>query len=254
MLLSSCTNLLYHPDRFLWGDPRAHGFDFNEYYVRSFDGTRLLFWDIKSTEANPENLVLMYHGNAQNMSAHVFNILWMSKFKTDIVTFDYRGYGLSEGTPYPRGVAEDGLKALQVAYDKCKAGKYKNFIIYTQSLGGFIAMRALEEFPFKDEVRLLVLDSTFKNPQEVARSKVGPIGFIISGEYSPKKDLSMVTMPALVIHSKVDPVVKYRFGEEIFQLIPSKNKKMWSIENGFHGDIFFVENGKYRQEFLNILK
>jgi alpha-beta hydrolase superfamily lysophospholipase len=238
----------------LWGDPRAHGIDFNEYYVRSFDGTRLLFWDVKSQDPNPENLVLMYHGNAQNMSSHIFNILWLCKNKTDIVTFDYRGYGLSEGTPYPRGIVEDGLKALQVAYDKYKAGKYKRFIVYTQSLGGMVALRALEEFQFKNDIRLLVLDSTFKNAQEVARNKVGPLGFIISGEFSPEKNLSMVTMPALVIHSKIDPVVNYKFGEEIFNLIPTKNKKFWGIENGFHGDIFFVDNGKYRQEFLDLIK
>jgi alpha-beta hydrolase superfamily lysophospholipase len=253
-LLSSCTSLIYQPDRYLWGDPRSNGVEFKEYIVRSFDGTRLLFWDLLSKDKDPENLVLMFHGNAQNMSAHMFNLLWLSKYKTDVITFDYRGYGLSEGTPYPKGVTEDGLKALQVAYDKFKAGKYKRFIIYTQSLGGYIALRALEEVPWINEVNLLVLDSTFRDPQEVARSKVGFMGYLVSSEYTAHANLLHITMPTLVIHAKNDPVVNYKFGKAIYEAIPSKSKQFWEIENGFHSDIFFVENGKYRNEFLKLLK
>jgi fermentation-respiration switch protein FrsA (DUF1100 family) len=253
-IISSCTNLLYYPDRVLWGDPRAHGIEFNEFYVRSFDGTRLLFWDTKSVDPNPENLVLMFHGNAQNLSAHIFNLLWLTKEKSDVMIFDYRGYGLSEGTPYPRGIVEDGLKALQVAYEKYKHGKYKNFIIYTQSLGGDVALRALEEVSFRDEIRLLVLDSTFKNAQEVARRKVGFLGFLISGEYSAKADLKHVTMPTLVIHNTIDPVVPFKSGEELFNQIPSLKKTFWKVDEGTHGDIFFIKNGYYRQEFLKLLR
>lgn len=253
-LLSSCTSLIYQPDRYLWGDPRSNGINFHEYVVRSFDGTRLLFWDILSSDKEPENLVLMFHGNAQNMSAHMFNLLWMTKYKTDVIVFDYRGYGLSEGTPYPRGVVEDGLKAIQVAYDKFKAKKYKRFIIYTQSLGGAIALRSLEEFKFNQEVNLLVLDSTFLNPQDVARNKVGFLGYLVSSEYTANKNLAHIAMPTLVIHAKDDPVINVKFGEELYNQIPAKEKKFWLIDHGFHGDIFFVENGKYRQDFLNLLK
>lgn len=253
-IFTACTNMIYYPDRFLWGDPRAHGIEFNEFYVKSYDGTRLLFWDLKSANKNPENLVLMFHGNAQNMSSHIFNLMWLTKEGFDVMAFDYRGYGLSEGTPYPRGVVEDGLMALNTAFTKFKAGKYKRFIIYTQSLGGNVALRALEEFQFNKDINLLVLDSTFRNPQDVARSKVGPFGYLVSGEFVAKKELSHITMPVLVIHNETDPVVNIKFGEELYQSIPTTQKSFWKLKSGVHGDAFFVENGKYRQEFLKLLK
>lgn len=252
LISSSCSNLIYYPDRYLWGDPRAHGVDFHEFYSRSFDGTRLLFWELKAPESTHENFVVMFHGNAQNMSAHIFNLLWLAKTNADILTFDYRGYGLSEGMPYPKGIVEDGLKALQIAYTKFKAGKYKHFIIYGQSLGGMVALRALQETTFNSEINLLVLDSTFRDPQQVAKSKVGPFGYLISGEYAAQKNLAHITMPTLIIHNEQDPVVNIKFGDELYNTIPAKDKTYWKINTGLHGDIFFVDNGKYRKEFLEL--
>ena len=254
LLVSGCTNLLYHPDRYLHGDPRADGIEFKEFFVPSFDGTKLLAWDIKSKTENPENLVLMFHGNAENLSSHFYNLAWLTDYKTDILIFDYRGYGLSQGTPSPKGVVEDGLRFLQIAYDKFHAGKYKRFIIYTQSLGGAIALRALEEVSWRDEISLLVLDSTFRSPQDVAWSKVKLFGWLISSEYTADKKLSHLTMPLLVIHSPHDPIIPIEFGLELFNNAPSKNKIFWRVEEGGHGDVFFVKKGEYRKAFVDLLK
>jgi fermentation-respiration switch protein FrsA (DUF1100 family) len=120
-------------------------------------------------------------------------------------------------------------------------------------LGGDVALRSLEEFNFRNEINLLVLDSTFRNPQEVARFLVGPLGFLMTGEYVANNDLVHITMPVLIIHNEKDPVINIRFGEELYQKIPSKNKVFWKLKSGHHGDVFFIENGKYRQEFVKLL-
>lgn len=253
LLLSSCTNLLYFPDKMLWGDPKVQNIEYKEYYKLSLDGTRLYFWDLESLDPNPENLVLMFHGNAQNLSAHVFNISWMTKFKTDILIFDYRGYGLSDGTPHPKGLATDGLAALNIAWEKFKTKKYKRFIVYTQSLGGDVALKALEDFENRSKINLLVLDSTFRNPQEVARNKVGVIGLLMSGESVANEKLTHIIMPTLVIHNRFDPVVPFIFGKDLFERIPATKKYFWELNEGRHGDVFFIKNGEYRREFLNLL-
>ena len=250
----SCTSLIYQPDHYLYSDPHAFGINFEEYYVDSFDGTKLLAWELKSKTPNPENLVLMFHGNAQNLSSHIFNLAWMIDQKSDVLIFDYRGYGLSSGTPYPKGVVEDGIKFLQLAYDKYKAGKYKHFIVYTQSLGGAIAMRALEEISWKNEISLLVLDSTFRSPHDIANDKThGLLGWLISSEYTANNRLADLTMPLLVVHSPYDPVVPYKFGQDIYAKAPSTQKTFWSIENGGHGDVFFVDKGIYREKFISFI-
>lgn len=252
--LVGCTSLIYQPDRFLHADPHAYGINFKEFYVRSYDGTRLLAWDLKSKTPNPENLVLMFHGNAQNLSAHAFHLAWMVEKKTDVLIFDYRGYGLSEGTPYPKGVAEDGLRFLQLAYDKYKEGHYKRLIIYAQSLGGAVAMRALEEVAWRNEISLLVLDSTFRSPQDIASDKThGLFWWLISSEYTADKRLTHLTMPLLVIHEDHDPVINFKFGQDIFDKAPSPNKTFWKLEGYNHGDVFFTKRGLYRERFITFI-
>jgi fermentation-respiration switch protein FrsA (DUF1100 family) len=252
--LQGCTNLLYWPDKILWGDPHMQNISYHEFFVPSFDGTKLLFWDVKTTEKEADNLVLVFHGNGQNLSAHIYNFLWLTKFKTDIVIFDYRGYGLSNGTPSPVGMVEDGLKALQMAHTKFRAGHYKKFIVFGQSLGGNILLSSLKEFEARNDISLLVLDSTFRNAQDVARYRFGPLGFLISGEMAADKKLAHITMPTLVIHSRYDKLVPFHFGEELFNQIPATKKEFWKLDRGLHADAFFVEEGKYRQLFLNYLQ
>lgn len=254
---TGCTNLLYYPDRYLHADPHAYGINFKEYYVRSYDGTRLLAWELQSKTRPAENLVLMFHGNAENLSSHVFNLAWMVNKKTDVLIFDYRGYGLSEGTAYPRGLVEDGLRFLQLAYDKYKEGGYKKFIIYTQSIGGSVAMRALEEVPWRNEISLLVLDSTFRSAQDVAHSKLGGLfWWVISSEYTADRKLSHLTMPILSIHATNDPVVPFKYGKDLFDKIPSTQKTFWQLDepDAYHGNVFFISKGEYRDRFLKLLK
>lgn len=254
---AGCTNLIYQPDHYLHGNPQAFGIELENYYAESGDGTKLHAWTLKSSTPNPENLILMFHGNAQNLSSHVFNLAWMTEKKTDVMIFDYRGYGLSKGTPYPRGVMEDGLKFLELAHERFKTGGYKRFIIYAQSLGGTIAMRALEEIPWRNDISLLVLDSTFISPMEVAAQKThGLLWWLISSEYTANPKLTHLTMPLLVIHATRDPVISFKFGLEIFKQAPSTKKVFWQLDepDAIHGNVFFVNKGAYREKFLNLLQ
>ena len=85
-------------------------------------------------------------------------------------------------------------------------------------------MRALEEVAWKDEVSLLVLDSTFRSPQEVAKAKTKIFWWLMSGGQTADKKLSHLTMPVLVIHAVRDPIVPFQFGQELYDTIPSKKK------------------------------
>ena len=56
----------------------------------------------------------------------------------NLLTFDYRGYGLSEGKPDIEGVLKDGLDFTDAIMKYNKVDK-RNLIIHGQSLGGAVA-------------------------------------------------------------------------------------------------------------------
>lgn len=254
IFLTGCTSLIYYPDKYMHGHPDHFDTKFDAFFIDSLDKTKLSMWKLHSKK-EAKNLVAYFHGNAENITSHFANLVWMSEFNSDVFIFDYRGYGLSEGEPSPKGLSEDGLAFLNYAYNEYKNGKYEKFIIYTQSLGGSVALKSLEDFEDRGDVSLLVLDSTFRSPQEVARDKTfWPLSLIIPDSYTASPKLSHITMPVLSIHSKKDPVINYKLGEKLYlDLKDAKSKKMWTLEEEGHGNVFFLEKYAYRKTFIDFI-
>jgi len=252
-LCSSCTNLIYQPDHKLHYNPNFFDLKVDPFAIKSLDGTKLSAWKLYSKHES-KNLILFFHGNAQNLTSHFVNLQWLTQYDSDVIIFDYRGYGFSDGSPNPKGVSEDGLAFLNYAYEDYKKWGYQKFVIYTQSLGGAIALKSLEDFKHRDEIDLLVLDSTFLSPRDVAREKTNHLlSLLISNDYTAKPELSHITMPVISIHSKGDPVINYDLGVKLADAVPSSKKEFWSLDVDGHGDVFFIENKKYRDRLLKVL-
>ncbi len=256
LLLTGCSSIIYQPDNYLYALPSRFNVKFEAFSLPSIDGTKLSAWRMLSKKPNPKNLLLYFHGNAQNLTSHFANSVWMMEHDYEVIIFDYRGYGISEGKPEPKGVSEDGLAFLNYTYDHFKKGNFQRFIVYGQSLGGAIALKSLEDFKHRDEISLLVLDSTFLSPREVAREKTfWPLSLIVTNAYTADPKLTHLTMPVLSIHSTEDFVIAYKLGQELYKKITTApTKDFWTFNNRGHGDVFFVENKKYQQEFLKYIQ
>jgi len=223
----------------------------------SLDGTMLSFWHLYSAiekMASNKTLILFFHGNAQNLTAHSAYFYWLLKnHPVDVISFDYRGYGLSEGMPYPQGMFSDGLAALDYAYKVYRENKYKKIMVYAQSLGGYLALRSLKDFKERDALNGLILESTFKDPQKVAIQKASILGYLISGEGVHDLELTFLKMPLLVMHDRRDPVVPFSFGAALFKEIPAVKKSLIETNQGTHVATMFIDSEKNRALFLQFL-
>ena len=267
-LFLSCTHFFYHPDSHLYFDPKVVGYHYKDVYFKSSDGTKLHGWYFKNQTKEAKGTVIQFHGNAQNISAHSPGLVWMIKNGYNLFTFDYRGFGLSEGDPHPKGVHQDALAALKLAYQTHK-GSLKGqgkFIVIGQSLGGAISARALRDFSHKEDVDLLVLDSTFASYQDVAfralkRRAVSlilsPFAYlVVSDAYSPEEHFEKLGIRTLVIHSKKDSVVDFKNGEDVYALLnkSEKNKTdFWVTEDPLHINFFSIVNKENQRRFLFFL-
>jgi len=216
----------------------------------------------KAQPKEKKGLIIFFHGNAQNLTSHWLNLGWILREGYDVFIFDYRGYGLSKGSANQQGLNKDSLAALDWAHKRAKS--YPKFIVYGQSLGGVVSLRALQDFPHRADINLLVLDSTFTSYQGIAFDKLlhagilipfSPLAYVlVSDEYAATDFVSKIKIPTLVIHGDKDPVVPYKFGEEIFEKLTSKKKWWWSIKDGSHTDVFYPHHEKYRMRFLELLQ
>ena len=258
ILLSSCSNIFLQPDRNQHYAPEYLGLKYKNIYFESLDQAILHSWFFPQKKR--KGLVVLFHGNAQNLSSHFLSASWMVREGYDVWVWDYRGYGLSQGKATTEGVYKDSLAALSFAHKLFKKRSYEKLILIGQSLGGNILMRALEDSKEKLPVDFLVLDSTFPRYRSMARSKASDIWFlwplqplawsIMSEKYSASDSIEKIKIPTLVIHSKKDPIVPYKFGKEIFDRLQTKDKWMWSIEKPGH--ISTLGNPKLRKDKLLI--
>ena len=64
------------------------------------------------------SIILWCHGNAGNITDRFEKLLTMLNLPTDILLFDYRGYGRSEGTPSEEGLYLDAKAVWNYLLDK----------------------------------------------------------------------------------------------------------------------------------------
>ena len=255
-LLQSCNHLFYHPDDHQYIDVSKLGVDYEEGFIESSDGERIHFWDFAPLKEH-KGTVVQFHGNAQNMSAHFLYAVWLIEEGFRVITFDYRGYGQSSGSPERKGMVEDGKAVLEHA---CKGSQGKNVFVLGQSLGGAIAPPVVAEVG-EDCVCALVLDSTFHSYRDIAQGKLAsffltwplqwPLSFLISDDYSPEQYYDRIKAQTLVVHGDEDPVIPIHFGKTVRDLLGKG--EFWTVPGGGH-TAAFSNNSPFRKKLANYLE
>lgn len=260
ILQSGCSSFLYYPDNYMYVEEETMEYKPQDLVFKINDKQEVHSWYF-STPKKPKAIVVFFHGNAQNRTSHIVGLYWMIKAGYDVFAVEYPGYADSEGKPNPKNTVETAVAAIRFAHAK----KPKiPLIVYGQSLGGAIALRAVIDL--KDEIKpaLVVADSTFLSYTKIANRIMSkswitwPFQWmaylVFSDTYAPGDKISDLKSPLLVIHSKDDPIIPYVFGEEIFNKAPEP-KELWSL-NGFrHISVFNGQAGIInRQRFLEKLE
>lgn len=265
VLFSGCSYLFYQPTNSLYFPPELLDLEYERIKLKTSDGVELAAWYFRP-KTPVRGTVIQFHGNGQNMSSHYTSLIWLTKSGYGLFVFDYRGYGVSDGKPSQEGTTIDALTALSEALKIHQRNSPigSRWIVYGQSLGGAIALRALVDFQDRDKVSLVVADSTFISYRDVAREQFSkfwltwPFSWLgqilISEEYAPKKTMGQLAQPLLVIHDTHDPVVGFENGEDLF--CSAKNsvvKRFWKLGEGHHISIFY-QNQEAQNLFLRYLE
>ena len=109
LLIPGCLNhRFYQPNRTLYPTPDQCDLHYEEVFFKSKDGTKLHGWFV-SALGDAVGTVIHFHGNFGNLTYYLNQICWLPVNNFNVFTFDYRGYGRSEGTPSRSGIYEDSV-------------------------------------------------------------------------------------------------------------------------------------------------
>ncbi len=265
----NCSNIVFQPSKETFYDPKTMGFEYEDIYFKSLDGTMLHGWFFPAgSDIDIKGTVVYFHGNAENISTHFASLAWITRYGYNLFIFDYRGYGQSKGSPSQAGVNDDALAALNYAiknlHQKMK-DKNENvkLIVYGQSIGGNILVRAMDDLENKTEIDAIVLESSFSSYREISKEKLSltcitwpfqPLVYVImSDKYSSQNSIKRLpSVPLLVIHGDNDKIVPIHHGKKIYDLA-NEPKEFWRIKGGRHINAMHINGGIYREKLVDFL-
>lgn len=259
-LISGCEKYFFYPQKVLYYMPETCKYAPENLIVETDKGKLLHGWYFKTNVKKPKGTIFFLHGNSNNISTESVGMLWVIDKGYNLLTFDYRGYGLSQGKPNIEGVLYDGLEFVDAIMKDNKVDK-KNLIIHGQSLGGAVASHIAAFSPYADKFKVLILESTFTSWKSVSKEIASknfltwawqyPISWGITGKYSSLENLKASKIKnTIIIHSKKDNMIGYKNAESLFE-ISHEPKVILSDDFSSHAAI--MQNPRIQKEYMEYL-
>ena len=265
--MCGCSNVAFQPSRLQYYDPASFGYKYKDVFFESRDGRKIHGWFFPAaSESEEKGVIVQFHGNAENISTHFMSLVWVTGHGYSLFIFDYQGYGRSEGTAGHKKAYSDALGVIDYAVDLKRARQregmdtYKT-VLYGQSIGGAILLRAFPDHENVSGIDALVVDSSFPSYREIAREKLSltciawpfqPLAYLLfSDRYAPAKVIKRIPpLPKLFIHGDHDMIIPIHHGERLFKLA-DEPKQFWRVEGGRH--ISAMSKKIYRERLLKFL-
>lgn len=218
--------------------PTLDGLNCEDLYFPSEDGTRLHGWWLPHEGAR---MVLVYcHGNRGNIAERVDIYRQMNRLGLHVFTFDYRGYGRSDGAPSEKGLFADVRAALDLL-----AGRgipYERMILFGHSMGGAVAIDGALHRP----VGGLVVQSSFTLLKDMARFRYPdiPVHWITSNEFRSIEKVPHLRMLKLFIHGTADDTIPFSQGQALYRAA-APPKSFFFVANANHNDVHLKGSLRY---------
>jgi fermentation-respiration switch protein FrsA (DUF1100 family) len=217
--------------------PEMLGIEGHEVFLTSGDGTRLHGFFVASPAAT--RAILFLHGNAGNASHRLPNAAELAQLGTAVLVPDYRGYGMSEGTPSEAGCYADARAALE---DLVGRGFPENrIVLFGRSLGAAVAVDLAQD----RELAGVILESAFTSGADVAKRAFGsPIALLMQGVLASDAKIDRVRAPLLFFHGDRDQIIDFELGRALYDIAPEP-KSFETIAGAGHNDTTQVGGRAY---------
>ena len=230
---------IFFPERELQSDPSRWGLEYEEVHFPAADGVKLHGWYVPG---NKDVTWIWFHGNAGNISDRLENLtLLNSRLGVNIFLFDYRGYGLSEGTISEEGTYRDAQGALD--YVRSREGiDTGNILYFGRSLGSAVAVwLATQQQPYG-----LVLESPFASIRDMAQLVHPrlPLYLLVRTKYDSLSRIGRVSAPVLVIHGDKDETIPLSQAQKLYDAAQDP-KQLYIIPGADHNNTYLVGGESY---------
>ena len=199
--------MTFHPARMTAAERQLIPDGAQSVWFNSADGTRLNGWFFESQSGPEIATIIFFHGNGGNIR----NVSWLgqrfAKQGFDVLLFDYRGYGASDGVASAESdLYADGDAAVAFVIDQ-KNARPERIVLYGHSLGTAI----VADVASRGKFGAVVLESGFSSASSVATAALPWLPrflhFLGKNRFESARKLTRVTSPILIAHGDPDGTI-----------------------------------------------
>lgn len=243
------SKLIYFPTANYSGTPADRGLAFEDLTLVTSDGVAIAAWYVPNLDAIGS--IIFCHGNAGNISDRLGTIQALHRLSVNVLIFDYRGYGRSEGRPSEEGTYLDAEAAWHYLVET-RGQSPDRIVLFGRSLGGAVAIELAKRLhepasPGIGETAPagLIVESTFTNLVDVGKLHYPylPVSLIVTHRYNSIGKLPGITCPKLFIHGSDDTLIPIENGRKLFDA--AEEPKQFLETPGGHNDGGFMYSPAY---------
>jgi fermentation-respiration switch protein FrsA (DUF1100 family) len=238
------SRLIYFPgsQRSLLPPPSSLALPVERVTFPTEDGLTLVSWVMPARRDSSGLWLLISHGNAGNLSefdrpVHYAGLLGLG---LNLLAFDYRGYGESEGSPSESGLYKDADAAYRYLRND-RGVPADRIIVFGHSLGSAVSVDLASRVPVGGLILEGALTSVVDRGQELY--PYIPVRWIAGTRFASFEKISKITAPKLFLHAIGDEVIPLAHGRRLYQAAPPP-KTFVELQGG-HGDAFDVDSANY---------
>lgn len=225
--------MTFHPSRMSAKEMKSTHDGAETVWFNSADGTKLNGFYFKSHSKPEVATIIFFHGNGGNIT----DVSWLgqrfAKHGFNVLLFDYRGYGASEGIAGDEsGLYADGDAAVAFLVNEKKL-RPQQIILYGHSLGTAVAT----DVASRGQFGALVLESGFSSASSLATTAVPWLPrwlhFLGKNRFESARKLTTVKSPILIAHGDPDRTIPTSEGKLLFASA-NEPKKLLIIPGAGH--------------------
>ncbi len=196
-------------------------------------------------DVNGGKVILYCHGNAEDLTAISGRLDGLVSKGFAVATFDYPGYGLSDGTPTEKGCYRNAHR-LYDWLTREKGVAAENLIIVGYSIGTGVAT----ELAATRKAAGLWLEAPYLSaPRVVTRVRILPID-----PFPSHKMIKKVTCPIVMLHGTRDTIIPFSQGLALYERAPNP-KWFLRVEGANHTNfVDFIGLERYEEMLIRFAR
>jgi alpha-beta hydrolase superfamily lysophospholipase len=196
--------------------------------------------------------ILFFHGNGETAPDYDYVAPLYRKSGLNLFVADYRGYGMSDGSPSCSGVIRDAHPIFQsFASFAVEKGYSGDLYVMGRSLGSAPAIEIA--YHHQQQLKGLIVESGFASSRkQLARLGVSHLFKDIEDPVGFCNDIKIreILIPTLIIHGEADQIIPVEESRALFELSNAQDKDSFFVPHAGHNDLMDYSISDYMNSII----